>query len=41
MLDRIYLHVEVTPVNFTDLASESKSESSAEIREWVIIAREI
>ncbi|WP_069660527.1 YifB family Mg chelatase-like AAA ATPase [Arcticibacter eurypsychrophilus] len=41
LLDRIDLHVEVTPVNFTELASESKSESSAEIRERVIKAREI
>ena len=41
LLDRIDLHVEVTPVNFTELASESKAESSAEIRERVIKAREI
>ncbi|EOR94688.1 Mg(2+) chelatase family protein [Arcticibacter svalbardensis MN12-7] len=41
LLDRIDLHVEVTPVNFTELASESKAESSAEIRQRVIKAREI
>lgn len=41
LLDRIDLHVEVTPVNFTELASESKSESSAKIRERVTKAREI
>lgn len=41
LLDRIDLHVEVTPVNFTDLASEVKSESSADIRARVIKAREL
>jgi len=41
LLDRIDLHVEVTPVNFTDLASEFKSESSADIRARVIKAREL
>ncbi|MGV3706999.1 MAG: YifB family Mg chelatase-like AAA ATPase [Arcticibacter sp.] len=41
LLDRIDLHVEVTPVNFTDLSSEYKSESSADIRDRVIQAREL
>jgi magnesium chelatase family protein len=41
LLDRIDLHVEVTPVSFNELSSERKSESSAEIRERVIRAREI
>src|SRR5690606_3094464 len=41
LLDRIDLHVEVTPVNFTDLASEHRSESSADIRARVIKAREL
>lgn len=41
LLDRIDLHVEVTPVNFNDLASEYKSESSADIRARVIKAREL
>jgi magnesium chelatase family protein len=39
LLDRIDLHVEVTPVNFDELASERKSEPSELIRERVIKAR--
>lgn len=41
LLDRIDLHVEVTPVNFDELASERKSEGSAVIRERVVKARQI
>ncbi|RXF68059.1 YifB family Mg chelatase-like AAA ATPase [Arcticibacter tournemirensis] len=41
LLDRIDLHVEVTPVNFTELTSEREAESSDAIRERVIKAREI
>ncbi|OZI07196.1 magnesium chelatase [Siphonobacter sp. BAB-5385] len=41
LLDRIDLHVEVTPVNFEQLSSTRKSEASAAIRERVIKAREI
>ena len=41
LLDRIDLHVEVTPVNFTELSSERVSEKSETIRERVIRAREI
>lgn len=41
LLDRIDLHVEVTPVNFTDLSSEAAAESSALIRERVIKARDV
>ena len=41
LLDRIDLHVEVTPVNFNELSSERKSEGSALIRERVIQARAI
>ncbi len=41
LLDRIDLHVEVTPVNFTELSSERLSEKSEAIRERVIKAREI
>ena len=42
LLDRIDLHVEVTPVAFTELSNaNSKGESSAVIRERVIKAREI
>lgn len=41
LLDRIDLHVEVTPVPFKELSDERKTESSAAIRERVIKAREI
>lgn len=41
LLDRIDLHVEVTPVSFDQIASTRKSESSEQIRERVIRAREI
>jgi magnesium chelatase family protein len=39
LLDRIDLHVEVTPVNFTELASDRLAEKSELIRERVIQAR--
>ncbi|MNL02404.1 Competence protein ComM [compost metagenome] len=41
LLDRIDLHVEVTPVNFNELTSVAEAEKSAEIRERVIRARNI
>ncbi|GEO10721.1 YifB family Mg chelatase-like AAA ATPase [Segetibacter aerophilus] len=41
LLDRIDLHVEVTPVSFTELSNISKGEASASIRERVIKARDI
>ncbi|HVK97263.1 MAG TPA: YifB family Mg chelatase-like AAA ATPase [Flavisolibacter sp.] len=41
LLDRIDLHVEVTPVHFNELSSLKKQEDSASIREKVIKAREI
>jgi magnesium chelatase family protein len=41
LLDRIDLHVEVTPVNFSELASDRLAEKSDLIRERVIKAREI
>ena len=41
LLDRIDLHVEVTPVSFTELSSKEKGESSSDIRERVIASREI
>jgi magnesium chelatase family protein len=41
LLDRIDLHVEVTPVSFDEMASIRKNESSEEIRDRVIKAREI
>src|SRR5687767_6963708 len=39
LLDRIDLHVEVTPVSFDQMTETRKTESSAEIRERVISAR--
>lgn len=39
LLDRIDLHVEVTPVSFNDLAYSAPTESSEEIRNRVIKAR--
>lgn len=39
LLDRIDLHVEVTPVNFDELASNENTEDSQTIRERVIEAR--
>jgi magnesium chelatase family protein len=41
LLDRIDLHVQVTPVKFADLASNSEAEKSSCIRERVIAARDI
>ena len=39
LLDRIDLHVEVTPVSFQEISINSETESSAAIRERVIAAR--
>lgn len=41
LLDRIDLHVEVTPVPFAELSAGTRSEPSAKVRERVISAREI
>ncbi len=41
LMDRIDLHVEVTPVNFEQISSLRKSETSEEIRARVIRARQI
>ncbi|MER3464298.1 MAG: magnesium chelatase, partial [Chitinophagaceae bacterium] len=41
LLDRIDLHVEVTPVPFSELSTLKRQEDSAAIRERVIRAREI
>ena len=41
LLDRIDLHVEVTPVTFSSLSSVMPAESSSVIRRRVILAREI
>ncbi len=40
LLDRIDLHVEVTPVAFSELSSQVKGESSSVIRDRVISARQ-
>jgi magnesium chelatase family protein len=41
LLDRIDLHVEVTPVSFKELSAERVSEKSEQVRERVIKARNI
>jgi magnesium chelatase family protein len=41
LMDRIDLHVEVTPVDFNELSGTTKTENSAQIRERVIKARDI
>lgn len=41
MLDRIDLHVEVTPVAFNELSSAQQFEKSSAIRERVVKAREV
>jgi magnesium chelatase family protein len=41
LLDRIDLHVEVTPVPFSELSNLKRSETSKDIRERVIHARQI
>jgi magnesium chelatase family protein len=41
LLDRIDIHVEVVPVEFTELASAESTESSSDVRERVIAARKI
>ncbi|MBS1627563.1 MAG: YifB family Mg chelatase-like AAA ATPase [Bacteroidetes bacterium] len=41
LLDRIDLHVEVTPVAFSELSNTKKGEASSVIRERVIKAREL
>ncbi|GAB4135432.1 MAG: YifB family Mg chelatase-like AAA ATPase [Bacteroidia bacterium] len=41
LLDRIDIHIEVTPVSFDELAAKRKGENSADIRERVIKARKI
>ncbi len=41
LLDRIDLHVEVTPVNFKELTSAAHAEKSEEIRRRVMAARSI
>jgi magnesium chelatase family protein len=41
LLDRIDLHVEVVPVSFDEMTANRKTESSEQIRERVVQAREI
>ena len=41
LLDRIDIHIEVTPVPFEKLSEDRKGESSVEIRKRVITAREV
>jgi magnesium chelatase family protein len=41
LLDRIDLHVEVTPVAFSELSSVRKQENSSDIRDRVIKARDV
>jgi magnesium chelatase family protein len=41
LLDRIDIHIEVTPVPFTELSAERSSERSAAIRERVVAARKV
>lgn len=41
LLDRIDLHIEVTPVPFSELSKQQATEKSAQIRERVIKARKI
>lgn len=41
LMDRIDIHVEVTPVNYNELASKASGEKSSEVRKRVINARKI
>ncbi len=41
LLDRIDMHIEVTPVPIADINNDRREESSAEIRKRVVAAREI
>jgi len=41
LLDRIDIHIEVTPVNFDELTSDRKEEKSESVRERVIRARDV
>lgn len=41
LLDRIDIHIEVTPVAFTELASERQTEKSESVRERVVKARKV
>jgi magnesium chelatase family protein len=40
-MDRIDIHVEVTPVSIRDMSSKRREESSADVRQRVVAARDI
>lgn len=40
-MDRIDIHIEVVPVSISEMASKERGETSAQIRERVIRAREV
>ena len=40
LLDRIDMHIEITPIPFEELTSRTSSEKSTDIRERVVVARE-
>ena len=41
LLDRIDIHIEVTPVPFSELSAERSTERSSEVRQRVVRAREV
>jgi len=41
LLDRIDIHIEVTPVSFNELSGKAGGDSSASVRERVVVARKI
>jgi magnesium chelatase family protein len=41
LLDRIDIHIEVTPVSFNELSGRAGGDSSASVRERVVVARKI
>ena len=41
LMDRIDIHVEVTPVSIRDMSSKRREESSADVRQRVVAARDI
>ena len=41
LLDRIDIHIEVTPVDFEELSSNERAETSAEVRQRVVEARNL
>jgi magnesium chelatase family protein len=41
LMDRIDIHIEVVPVSISEMTSEERAESSAEVRKRVVAARNI